>query len=157
RGLAEDSQCYDDTTNVARAFVDGNVSADGVNIDGEGTESSPFPAVAVATDDARRAACDVLAGAGVRPLDALDASYLSAVKLSCGAPLPATRAPVAKPGPDRTASPGEAVAFDGSASFDPDGQAVTHSWNFGDGSPRVSGVTAQHAYAASGRYTVALT
>jgi hypothetical protein len=31
RGLANDSQCYDDTTNVARAFVSGNVSADGVN------------------------------------------------------------------------------------------------------------------------------
>ena len=44
RGLANDSQCYDDTTNVARAFVRGNVSADGVNIDGEGTEATPFPA-----------------------------------------------------------------------------------------------------------------
>ena len=54
RGLANDSQCYDDTTNVARAFVSGNVSADGVNIDGEGTEATPFPAPAMDTDDAAR-------------------------------------------------------------------------------------------------------
>ena len=82
RGLANDSQCYDDTTNVARAFVSGNVSADGVNIDGEGTEATPFPAPGMDTDHALVAACDVLARAGVRPLDTLDESYLAVVRLA---------------------------------------------------------------------------
>jgi hypothetical protein len=131
RGLARDSQCYDDTTNVARAYVDGNVSADGVDIDSEGTEAVPFPAESFVTDDPRVAACDVIAGAGVRPLDALDASYLSAVRLSCGSvppppPPPANRAPVANAGPHRTVTAGTAVLLDGSASHDPDGHALTH-------------------------------
>ncbi len=158
RGLAKDSQCYDDTTNVARAFVDGNVSADGVDIDSERTETSPFPGAGVVTDDAWTAACDVRAGAGVRPLDAIDAGYVAAVKL-CGAPPPpppANRPPTAKAGPDRTAKVGEAVAFDGSGSHDPDGHALSFTWTFGDGSAAANGVTASHAYASPGRYVVTL-
>ncbi len=158
RGLAADSQCYDDPTNVARTFVDGNVSADGVDVDDEGTETLPFPSAAIVTADASRAACDVHAGAGVRPLDALDASYLAAVKLSCGGSSPpANRAPIAKAGSNRTAALGEAVAFDGSSSHDPDGQALTYTWSFGDGSPTARGVKVQHAYRAPGAYAVRLT
>ena len=160
RGLANDSQCYDDTTNVARAFVRGNVSADGVNIDSEGTEAAPFPAPAMDTDDPLVAACDVLAGAGVRPLDTLDASYLAVVRLACGAPPPppsANRAPVAKAGPDQSVRVDQVVAFDGSASFDPDGDPLTYLWNFGDGTPPVSGAIAAHVYDQPGLYTVTLT
>ena len=160
RGLANDSQCYDDTTNVARAFVSGNVSADGVNLDSEGTEATPFPAPAMDTDHPLVAACDVLAGAGVRPLDTLDASYLAVVRLACGAPPPppsANRAPVAKAGPNQSVRVDQVVAFDGSASFDPDGDPLTYLWNFGDGTPLVSGAIAEHVYARPGLYTVTLT
>lgn len=68
----------------------------------------------------------------------------------------ANRPPVAAAGADRTANPGAAVAFDGSASADPDGRITTHSWTFGDGSS-ANGATASHAYASAGTYTVTLT
>src|SRR5205823_13711142 len=60
-------------------------------------------------------------------------------------------------GPDRTGTVGETVVFDGSASADPEGHALTYSWNFGDGSPMASGVAAAHLYESPGRYTVSLT
>jgi pectate lyase len=160
RGLVNDSQCYDDATNVARAFVSGNVSADGVNIDGEGTEDTPFPAPEIDTDHARIAACDVQARAGVRPLDILDQAYLAMVRLACGTPPPPpspNRAPVAKAGPNQSARVDQVVTFDGSASFDPDGDPLTYLWDFGDGTPLAIGATATHAYSEPGLYTVTLT
>ncbi len=48
------------------------------------------------------------------------------------------------------------VSFDGRASEDPDGDALTHSWNFGDGSTG-SGETPSHTYDNVGNYTVTLT
>ena len=64
--------------------------------------------------------------------------------------------PVANPaGPyhGTTASP---VAFDGSASSDPDGTIVSYDWTFGDGGT-ASGAKPTHAYSAVGTYTVTLT
>ena len=49
------------------------------------------------------------------------------------------------------------VAFDASTSTDADGTIVSYTWDFGDGSPTATGVTAAHTYAASGSYTVMLT
>ena len=57
---------------------------------------------------------------------------------------------------DVTGTEGESVSFDGSASFDADGDALTFHWDFGDGSTG-TGVTVQHVYANEGEYTVALT
>lgn len=48
------------------------------------------------------------------------------------------------------------VAVDASASTDSDGTLATYSWTFGDGTV-ASGVTASHAYATPGDYTVTLT
>ncbi len=49
-----------------------------------------------------------------------------------------------------------AVAFDASASADPEGGALAYAWDFGDGATG-TGATASRAYAAPGLYTVALT
>ena len=54
-----------------------------------------------------------------------------------------------------TALIGQTVAFT-SSSFDPDGDAITHFWNFGDGFT-ATGPAAFHAYAIPGVYQVRLT
>jgi PKD repeat protein len=54
-------------------------------------------------------------------------------------------------------APGQTVGFDGSASTSPDSSVVLHSWDFGDGTTAPSGLTASHAYAADGTYTVTMT
>ncbi|WP_163866374.1 PQQ-dependent sugar dehydrogenase [Myxococcus eversor] len=50
------------------------------------------------------------------------------------------------------------VAFNGGASSDPDGDALTYLWNFGDGSPAVqtSSATTSHVYTTSGVFMAAL-
>ena len=69
---------------------------------------------------------------------------------------PVNLAPIADPGGPYSAEPGQAITFDGSASADPNGDALAYSWDFGDGST-ASGVNPTHAYAAAGNYTVILT
>ena len=51
---------------------------------------------------------------------------------------------------------GASVAFDGSASRDPDGYIVGSVWDFGDGTGG-TGLRTTHAYAADGDYAVSLT
>ena len=67
------------------------------------------------------------------------------------------RAPVANTGGPYTGHKKKPVAFDGSQSTDPDGDALTYSWNFGDNSPLGSGANPVHEYGAWGTYTVTLT
>lgn len=93
KAAATPAQC-DGTDPImhARAYIAGNVSGHGSGIsaylNGLGTESSPFPGAAVATTDACTAAQQVVAKAGVRPLDGVDQHYLSLVKLvGCAAPV----------------------------------------------------------------------
>ncbi len=63
--------------------------------------------------------------------------------------------PVSAAGADRTAIATEALAFDGSASSDPDGSIASYAWDFGDGYTSSDAVTT-HAFAAAGSYTVTL-
>ena len=65
------------------------------------------------------------------------------------------RGPTADAGGPYTGVVGTAVQFSGAAT-DPDGDALTFSWTFGDGGVG-SGQTPMHAYTAIGTYTVALT
>jgi len=64
--------------------------------------------------------------------------------------------PIANAGDDQTTWVGEEVEFDASASYDPEGSALTFHWDFGDGTS-ASGVQATHAYLAPGTYAVTLT
>lgn len=48
------------------------------------------------------------------------------------------------------------VSLDGGRSVDPDGDALTYRWDFGDGSS-ASGALVQHAYAVGGTYPIILT
>jgi glucose/arabinose dehydrogenase len=56
-----------------------------------------------------------------------------------------------------TGAPPLLVNVDASTSYDPDGSIASYSWNWGDGSPAGSGLTASHTYASAGSYTIALT
>ncbi|MDD5712313.1 MAG: CocE/NonD family hydrolase, partial [Smithellaceae bacterium] len=69
---------------------------------------------------------------------------------------PANQPPVAEAGADKTALTGQSVAFDGSASQDPDGTITSYRWDFGDGTG-VDGDQASHNYGAAGSFTAALT
>ncbi len=65
--------------------------------------------------------------------------------------------PVANPGGPYNGITGSPLAFNGSASSDPDaGQTLSYAWNFGDGGT-ATGPTPSHTYAASGTYVVTLT
>jgi PKD repeat protein len=64
--------------------------------------------------------------------------------------------PVADAGLDQSAFVGETVIFNGTDSYDPDGNIVSYDWDFGDGTE--SNVeTTTHVYTATGAYIVTLT
>ena len=66
------------------------------------------------------------------------------------------RAPVANAGMDQVVLVNESVFFDGSGSYDPDGEGISYYWDFGDGS-NGTGVTPTHNYTINGTYNVTLT
>lgn len=66
-------------------------------------------------------------------------------------------APWADPGPDRELAPGARQRFLAAGSVDPDGDALTYEWDFGDGSAPASGYAVAHAWQTIGEYRLALT
>ena len=72
------------------------------------------------------------------------------------APSAGNRAPTAAPGGPYPGSEGTVLSFDASGSSDPDGDALSYNWSFGDGSAG-SGVKPSHTYANNAVYTVTLT
>ena len=74
---------------TARAYVAGNISEENIDLDSQSTETAPFPAPAVDTEDACTAAGLVVVHAGVRPLDTIDAGYLAEIALpECAGEIP---------------------------------------------------------------------
>ena len=65
------------------------------------------------------------------------------------------KAPTANPGGPYSGHPDFAVTFSGGASIDPQSQALTYAWNFGDGTTG-AGVNPTHTYSAAGSFTVSL-
>jgi autotransporter-associated beta strand protein len=76
---------------------------------------------------------------------------------NCVALVP-NQSPVSNAGFDRTADEGFAVSFNGSASWDPEGDALSYTWDFGDpNDPALgSGPAPVHVYSDNGTYTVRL-
>jgi hypothetical protein len=91
----------------ARAFVRGNETAQGGDINRPGTEAAPFPAPAAALDTPCLGAQQALQEAGVRPLDEVDAFWVASVSLAaCPDP-----GPVPGPGPLPAPVPGPLLAL----------------------------------------------
>jgi len=63
--------------------------------------------------------------------------------------------PTARVGGPYTGAEGAEISFDGSASTDPERDALSFHWSFGDGAT-ASGARPTHTYAAGGSYTVVL-
>lgn len=64
--------------------------------------------------------------------------------------------PVADANGPYSGNVGENITFDGSGSYDPDGNIVSWEWDFGD-TTTGSGETTTHVYTSRGNYTVTLT
>ena len=69
---------------------------------------------------------------------------------------PPNRAPLAVAGGPYSGEVSIPVSFSGAGSSDPDGDALTYAWDFGDQSSG-SGAAPTHAYATAGTYTLTLT
>ncbi len=98
----------------------------------------------------------MMRGRSSRTIACLSALALAILVLSSCALLQPNRAPTAA----FTAIPDEGyesldVVFDASAAIDPDGDALTYAWTFGDGTTG-TGVQATHTYANAGAYDVVL-
>jgi PKD repeat protein len=63
--------------------------------------------------------------------------------------------PVAKAGGPYSGAVGTAVNFSANGSTDPQGQALSYAWSFGDGT-KGTGASPSHTYAAGGTYLVSL-
>jgi len=74
-------------------------------------------------------------------------------------PPPGNRPPVARVTGPGTGNTNVDLAFDASGSSDPDGDALTYTWDFGDGTPTVKAAVPRtaHRYANLGNYTVKVT
>ena len=66
-----------------------------------------------------------------------------------------TKPPVAVVNGPFTSLPGESVTMSAAGSSDPDGDALTYLWSFGDGSTG-NGLSVSHTYAQAGSFTVRL-
>jgi len=70
---------------------------------------------------------------------------------------PKNEKPVADMGGPYSGSIGQAVNFNASDSYDPDGQIVFFRWNFGDQTSEILDDSPAHVYYSAGDYTITLT
>lgn len=125
-----------------------------------GTKLGPILTTAGAADKQMVGVAEVTSGKGTQSL----AGTLAPSAAWAGALVAFKPAASNFPVPRLTATPLSgaaplAVAFDGSTSSDPAGQALTFAYDFGDGSRRASSATAtaSHTYPTAGTYSAQLT
>ena len=84
-------------------------------------------------------------------------SAQQAYELTIAGQQTANRPPVAHAGGPYQGEAGAAIAFNGTLSSDPDNDALSFSWSFGDGSGAATGEAPSHIYSAAGSFVVTLT
>ena len=84
-----------------------------------------------------------------------DSGILSLAVLCLGGDVVENAAPRCDAGGGYEGAPGDELEFDGSGSNDSDGEIVSWTWDFGDGSTGDGEITT-HAYERAGEYTVSL-
>ncbi|HDM08666.1 MAG TPA: PKD domain-containing protein, partial [Candidatus Omnitrophica bacterium] len=85
-----------------------------------------------------------------------DGKGTSCSKISDSIKLRVNTPPVADAGRDKVVCMGCAIVFDGTKSYDPDGDSLVYTWNFGDGAT-AEGAKVTHIYDKPGKYEVTLT
>lgn len=85
-----------------------------------------------------------------------DGTGTACATAAASVPVHANYAPQAVAGQDVSGCPGDPLTFDASRSSDPDGDALTYRWDFGDGTT-AEGAAPSHRYAAPGQFPVAVT
>jgi len=70
---------------------------------------------------------------------------------------PKNEKPVSDTGGPYSGTIGEAISFNASDSYDPDGRIVFYRWNFGDQTSEILDDSPSHIYYSAGEYTVTLT
>lgn len=90
-------------------------------------------------------------------LKVIDNSELSSGKSTDVTNVVINNPPVANIRAQRIVCPGETVRLSGRNSIDSDGHITAYQWDFGDGSPKVTGRDVTHVYDQSGKYVVTLT
>ena len=98
---------------------------------------------------------DPAAGMTITPLWANTTGVAVAVTLASTGSLP-NAPPIAVAGSDQTVAVTTSVTLNGSLSYDPDGNSLTYTWNFGGGAT-ATGALVTHAYPTAGTYAVTLT
>jgi glucose/arabinose dehydrogenase/endonuclease YncB( thermonuclease family) len=84
----------------------------------------------------------------------IETNQLRRIRYAGGSNQFPTAVPLASPSAGLTPL---SVQFTGSGSTDPNGDPLTYTWSFGDGSPNSTQVSPQHTYATNGTYTASLT
>ena len=85
-----------------------------------------------------------------------DGTGTSCAIATAAVPVHVNHAPAAVVGLDVSGCPGDPIPFDASRSSDPDGDALTYRWDFGDGTTG-TGMTAPHRYETPGQFPATVT
>jgi len=135
--------------------VDGGVNSRSVDftVDGPSTKIILFSDFGLSPSDFERVSVVELSITGTRRASIQIDNIETSSEASGNQP------PVAEAGAPVTGEVNVAVAFDGSASFDPEGGGIAqYDWDFGDGNSAINGgATPSHSYATDTTYNVTLT
>ncbi|MFC1661600.1 PKD domain-containing protein [Gemmatimonadota bacterium] len=147
-------------TVTARVFDQRNVPKPDVNVSFEVLTGGPNAGLTgTGTTDTNGEATFTYTGDGGLGVDEIEACFTDDEGEHCAT---ATKTwinlpPTADPNGPYVGDEGSPVSFDGTGSSDPEGGPLTYEWDFGDGSPTVTGATPSHTYPDNDTYTVCLT